>query len=81
MHAYPNGVTFEENANRLERYNRNHKKQPAMVNICLARANWNACDYIDYNKQEYCAQGAECWKQDARHNCCYCSRQARREAI
>lgn len=63
----------EENADKLEQYNRTQKARKNKLNICYGRAHWNACDYIDYNKQNYCEQGCLCWKQDGKHNCCHCT--------
>lgn len=37
------------------------------VNICLARKNWNGCDFCDV----YAGNGQECWKQDGKHNCVF----------
>lgn len=72
MFNYEDGTTKEENADRLERLNRTQNKRKNVVNICRARGNWNACDYIDYNKQAFSTNGQECWKQDTDHTCCHC---------
>jgi len=62
----------ENNAEQLQKYNRLYRKRKNKINICNARAKWNACDYIDFDKQEYGELGCECWKQDASHKCCHC---------
>ena len=59
-------------ADKSRAYNRTHKKRAGVVNICTRRANWNACPYIDMDYQEYCAEGCECWKQDAPSACVGC---------
>lgn len=59
-------------ADNQERYNRTHKAREHKENICNARANWNSCDYLDFNKQEYSKNGCLCWKQDGKHTCCHC---------
>jgi len=66
------GIDKESNAEQLETYNRTHIKRKTKVNVCNGRANWNACDYIDFGKQEYGRFGCECWKQDNSHKCCRC---------
>lgn len=60
----------ELNAQELKRYNDTHKARKNIDNICNGRANWNSCDYIDFNLQEYNNNGCLCWKQDGKHNCC-----------
>ena len=60
----------EENAYRLQGLYRENSTTGNMINICSGIKDWNACDYIDYNLQEYCEFGALCWKQVERHDCC-----------
>ena len=62
-------MTNYENAEKLRKYYLTHKKRQNKTNICQARKNWNGCDYCDV----YSSCGLECWKQDEKHNCIYCT--------
>lgn len=64
-------MTDYDNAERLRKLYliesaNNHRKK----NICMAKPNWNGCDYCDV----YSGFGAECWKQNGVHNCCHVKR-------
>jgi hypothetical protein len=37
------------------------------TNICLARPNWNGCDFCDV----YGTLTGKCWKQDGSHKCVF----------
>jgi hypothetical protein len=63
----------EQNALDLKKYFDTHSRRKNTENICNGISNWNACDYIDYNQQEYSNNGCLCWKQDGKHSCCHCS--------
>ena len=69
-------MTDYENAERLHQEYLTRPQRKTLVNICRARPNWNGCDFCDI----YSGPGMECWKQNDRHNCCYCEQQ-KREAI
>jgi hypothetical protein len=62
-------IENEINAQNLKRYFETHNSRKNKENICNGIANWNSCDYIDYNFQQYSANGCLCWKQDEQHNC------------
>ena len=62
----------QQNAEKLCEYNRTHTKRTNKVNVCTGKANWNTCDYIDFNLQEQGQHGCECWKQDGQHDCLRC---------
>jgi hypothetical protein len=67
------GINMKEkeiNAQRLRQYYDTHKKRKQIENICNGRSNWNSCDYVDYNLQDYSNIGCLCWKQDGQHKCC-----------
>jgi hypothetical protein len=64
----------EENAQILRKKYETQVQRKGTLNICSGKAKWNACDYIDYNLQDYNdTYGCLCWKQDGKHDCCHCT--------
>jgi hypothetical protein len=62
----------EEYAENQDRYFKTHTARKSKINICHGTANWNACDYLDLNKQTYSDKGCLCWMQDKANKCCHC---------
>lgn len=70
----------EEVANTLHRQYLSQKHRKNIVNICNGTANWNACDFIDYNLQDYNEEyGKLCWQQEHDHNCVHCVKMVKRD--
>lgn len=66
-------MTDFENAERMRKKYLTQPARKNVVNICRATPNWNGCDYCD----AYAGCGLECWKQDGKHDCAYCTQEKR----
>lgn len=61
-------MTDYKNAEKLYRKYTTCTHGKNTKNVCLARPNWNGCDFC--NVYKYIVNG-ECWKQNGAHNCVY----------
>lgn len=61
-------MTDHENAKKLYKEYTTRPRRKNVKNVCLARPNWNGCDFCDVHKYN---AGGECWKQNAAHKCVY----------
>jgi hypothetical protein len=59
-------MTDHKNAEKLYTEYCTRPRRKNIVNKCLARANWNGCDFCDVY-----SYAGECWKQNATHKCVY----------
>jgi hypothetical protein len=60
-------MTDYENAEKLYLEYKTRPRRKNIKNVCLARPNWNGCDFCDV----YGPYTGECWKQNATHKCVY----------
>ena len=61
-------MTDHQNAKKLLNEYNTRTRRKNTINRCLARPNWNGCDFCDVYKYDV---NGECWKQNATHKCVY----------